>query len=106
MIINDDDELAAHHNIYLSLSLPFFGLDCDDRLSPHHLNTHWPLRRSMADSGLHVRGHSPTLSLQQIKERLIFVNKNDRNMPFPTMLLRMVRVLRVGMGKILSFTVH
>ena len=60
----------------------------------------------MADSGLHVRGHSPTLSLQQIKERLIFVNKNDRNMLFPTNVVTDGSSAKGGMGKILSFTVH
>ena len=60
----------------------------------------------MADSGPHVRGHSPTVNLHHIKERLIFLNKHDRNMLFPTMLLRMDQVLTVGTAKILSFTVH
>ena len=57
----------------------------------------------MADSGPHVRGHSPTVNLHHIKERLIFLNKHDRNMLFPTNVVENGSSANGGNGKDIIF---
>ena len=57
----------------------------------------------MVDSGLNVHGHSPTVNLHHIKDRLIFLNKHDRNLLFPTSMVGNGSSSNGGEGKDIIF---